>query len=146
MTVSPDDIAGLPITQFAFPGPLRDELNAAILKGVKTSTTSLVVEYSVEDEPLPEAGRRSVLIDSDERPIAILETTGVRFARVGDVDLRHAIDEGEGYTTVAEWRAAHERFWQSQDMRDYLGDPDFTVDDDTEAVLERFRLVERISG
>jgi hypothetical protein len=32
----------LPIVQFAFPGPLRDQPVAAILAGEKTTTTSLV--------------------------------------------------------------------------------------------------------
>jgi uncharacterized protein YhfF len=131
----------LPTTGFAFPGPLRDRLNAAILDGSKTSTTSLVVDYRVADEPFPQAGRRAVILDSEERPLAVIETTEVRFARVGDVDLRHAVDEGEGYASVAEWRAGHEGFWHSENMRQYLGDPGFTVDDDTEAVLERFRVV-----
>ena len=62
--------------------------------------------------------------------------------RLADVDLRHAIDEGEGYETVARWRAGHERFWHSSGMRAYLGDPDFTVDDDTLVVAERFRRVD----
>ncbi len=51
------------------------------------------------------------------------------------------MDEGEGYTSVAEWRAGHERFWHSEEMRSALEDPEFTVTDDTPAVLERFRLV-----
>jgi hypothetical protein len=53
---------------------------------------ALVLEYRLEDEPFPEAGRRVVFLGSD-------------------------------------------------DMRQALGDPAFTVDDDTEAVLERFRVV-----
>jgi uncharacterized protein YhfF len=135
------EAADLPTTGFAFPGALRDQLNAAILDGAKTSTTSLVLEYRLEDEPFPQAGRRVVFLDSDDRPLAVIETTEVRFARLGDVDLAHAVDEGEGYTSVAEWRAGHESFWHSDDMRQALGDPTFTVDDDTEAVLERFRVV-----
>jgi uncharacterized protein YhfF len=135
------DVADLPTTAFGFPGPLRDQLNAAILDGAKTSTTSLVLEYRLEDEPFPQAGRRVVFLDSDDRPLAVIETTEVRFARLGDVDLAHAVDEGEGYASVAEWRAGHESFWHSDDMRQALGDPTFTVDDDTEAVLERFRVV-----
>jgi len=35
----------LPIVEFAFPGPLRDQLVAAILAGEKTTTTSLVADY-----------------------------------------------------------------------------------------------------
>ena len=139
--VSAAAVADLPTTGFAFPGALRDQLNAAILDGSKTSTTSLAIEYRLEDEPFPEAGRRVVMLGSDERPLAVIETTGVRFARLGDVDLAHAVDEGEGYASVAEWRAGHEDFWHSDAMRQALGDPAFAVDDDTEAVLERFRVV-----
>jgi uncharacterized protein YhfF len=129
---------------FAFPGPLRDSLVAAILAGQKTSTTSLLIEYEHDDEPLPEAGERSVVVDSEDKPVAVIETTDVRVIRLGDIDLAHAIDEGEGYGTVAAWRAGHEQFWHSPEMRSYLGDPAFAVDDDTMAVAERFRLVERL--
>jgi uncharacterized protein YhfF len=129
---------------FAFPGPLRDSLVAAILAGQKTSTTSLLIEYEHDDEPLPEVGERSVVVDSEDKPVAVIETTDVRVIRLGDIDLAHAIDEGEGYETVAAWRAGHEQFWHSPEMRSYLGNPAFTVDDDTLAVAERFRLVERL--
>jgi uncharacterized protein YhfF len=129
---------------FAFPGPLRDSLVAAILAGQKTSTTSLLIEYEHDDEPLPEVGERSVVVDSEDKPVAVIETTGVRVIRLGDIDLAHAIDEGEGYETVAAWRAGHEQFWHSPEMRSYLGDPAFAVADDTLAVAERFRLVERL--
>lgn len=141
MTGTPLDITSLPTTGFAFPGPLREELDAAILAGAKTSTTGLVIDYEVEGEAFPAVGERHVVLDSRDRPIAVIEVTEVRFARVGDVDLAHAVDEGEGYTTVAEWRVAHERFWHSAEMREALGIPGFTVNDDTVAVLERFRLV-----
>ncbi|MEC5183412.1 2-phospho-L-lactate transferase [Cryobacterium sp. MP_3.1] len=136
----------LPIAEFAFPGPLRDQLVAAILDGSKTSTTSTLIEYGIEDEPLPVIGSRQVLIDSAGRPVAIIETTGMRVVRLGAVDLDHARAEGEGYDSVAAWRVAHESFWQSADMRAYLGDPAFTVTDDTEVVLERLRLIEVLPG
>jgi hypothetical protein len=38
-------------------------------------------------------------------------------------------------------RAGHETFWHSPEVRAELGDPGFTVNDDTRVVLERFRLV-----
>ncbi|MFH9004839.1 ASCH domain-containing protein [Streptomyces afghaniensis] len=138
---APADIASMPRIEFAFPGPLRDRLVAAILNGSKTSTTGLVVDYEHEGEPLPEVGNRSVVVDSDQRPVAVVEVTGVRVVPLGQVDLAHVTDEGEGHTSVAEWREGHERFWHSAEMRAALGDPGFTVDDTTPAVLERFRLV-----
>ncbi|NGO43436.1 ASCH domain-containing protein [Streptomyces ureilyticus] len=140
-SASPEDLASLPKAEFAFPGPLRDRLVAAILDGSKTSTAELLVEYEQEGEPLPEVGSRSVVVDSDDRPVGVIEVTGVRVVPLAQVDLAHAVDEGEGYTSVAEWRAGHERFWRSEEMRAVLEDPGFTVDDTTPAVLERFRLV-----
>lgn len=131
----------MPRAYFAFPGPLRDQLVGAILSGAKTSTSSLLADYEHEGEPLPEVGEVSVVVDSDDQPVAVIETTGVHTVRLGDVDLQHAIDEGEGYTTVAEWRTGHENFWHSPEARASLGDPAFTVDDDTLMVAERFRVV-----
>jgi uncharacterized protein YhfF len=131
----------MPRAEFAFPGPLRDRLVAAILDGSKTSTTALVVDYEHEGEPLPEVGSRSVVIDSDELPVAIIEVTDVRIVPLAQVDLAHVVDEGEGHTSVAEWREGHERFWHSEEMRAALEDPSFTVDDTTPVVLERFRVI-----
>ncbi|MBC2878207.1 MULTISPECIES: ASCH domain-containing protein [Streptomyces] len=132
---------GLPRAEFAFPGPLRDRLVAAILDGSKTSTTGLVVDYEHEGESLPRVGERSVVVDSDDRPVAVIEVTDVRVVRLDEVDFAHVVDEGEGDASVAEWRANHESFWHSAEMRAALGEPDFTVDDSTLAVLQRFRLV-----
>ncbi|MFJ9947364.1 ASCH domain-containing protein [Kitasatospora sp. NPDC091207] len=139
----PDDprVAALRVAEFAFPGPLRDQLVAAVLNGAKTSTTGLVADYEHENEPLPRVGVRSAVIDSAGRPVAVTETTDVRVVPLAEVDLRHAVDEGEGFTTVAEWRSVHEGFWHGEEMRAALGDPGFTVDDTTPVVLERFRVV-----
>ncbi|ELP68982.1 ASCH domain-containing protein [Streptomyces turgidiscabies] len=137
----PPATEGLPKAEFAFPGPLRDQLVAAILDGSKTSTTGLVIDYEHEGDALPEVGGRSVVVDSEDRPVGIIEITGVRVVPLAAVDLAHALDEGEGYTDVAAWRAGHERFWHSAEMRAALDDPGFTVTDATLTVLERFRLV-----
>ncbi|AEN09045.1 MULTISPECIES: ASCH domain-containing protein [unclassified Streptomyces] len=128
----------------AFPGPVRDQLVEAVLRGEKVSTTGLLAEYEAEREELPPVGERSALIDSGGREVAVVELTEVRVLPLGSVDLRHALDEGEGYTSVAAWRTAHEAFWHSAEMREGLGDPTFTVDDDTMVVAERFRVVERL--
>jgi len=132
----------LPVAQFAFPGPLRDQLVAAILAGAKTTTSGLVMGYEREQEPLPHPGLRQVVVDSAGKPVAVIETTAVRVVRLADVDLAHALGEGEGYTSVAEWRAGHEEFWHSADMRAELDDPEFTVDDDTLVMAQTFRLAE----
>jgi uncharacterized protein YhfF len=131
----------LSVGEFAFPGPLRDQLVAAIVDGAKTTTTGLVEDYERDGEPLPCPGDREVVIDSAGAPVTLIEIIAVRVLRVGDVDLAHAIGEGEGYGCVADWRAGHEAFWHSAEMRDSLGDPSFTVNDDTLAVAMEFRVV-----
>ena len=138
-----DDLAALDAWGFAFPGPLRDELTALALAGIKTTTAGLFAEQQADGEELSVPGRREVLLDSDERPVAVIETVACRVVRLADVDDRHAIDEGEGYANAAEFRLAHERFWNEylDDLRARLG-PDFVIDDDTLVVLQRFRLVE----
>jgi uncharacterized protein YhfF len=132
----------LPAAEFGFPGPLRDLLVAAILSAAKTSTSSLVLGYQRENEPLPAVGQRSAVLDSAGRRVAVIETTEVRVVRLADVDLQHALDEGEGYESVEQWRSGHERFWHSDEVRAEMGDPDFTVNDDTLVVAERFRLID----
>ncbi len=139
----PDDpqVLALPPEEFAFPGPIRDELVAAVLSGTKTSTTALVADYEHAGDPLPQVGERAAVLDSDGRRVAVIETTDVRVVPLAEVDLQHALDEGEGYGSVAQWRATHERFWRSPEMLAALDDPDFTVDDSTPLLLQRFRLL-----
>src|SRR5215471_7182085 len=99
--------------EFAFPGPLRDQLVALVLSGAKTATTGLFLP----DEPLEEVGQRLAVVDSDERPVAVIELTDVRVVRLADVVLRHAVDAGEGDESVAQWGANLEKFWHSEEVR-----------------------------
>ncbi len=87
-----------------------------------------------------------MVVDSSNQPVAVIETTSVRVVRLGDVDLSHAMDEGEGFNSVAEWRTGHERFWHCDEMRRELAEPTFTVTDDTPVILERFRVIERLNA
>lgn len=107
-----------------------------MLDGSKTSTSSLLIEYERDGDPLPVVGRRYVMVDSHERPVGLVETTEVPLVPLGEIDLPFAREEGEGYESVAAWREAHERFWTENV-------PGVALDDDTVVVAERFRLVER---
>jgi uncharacterized protein YhfF len=131
----------LSVGEFAFPGPLRDRLVAAILTGAKTTTSGLVADYEHGAEPLPRPGDREVVIDSAGEPVTVIELVAVAVIRLADADLAHAVGEGEGYGSVADWRAGHEAFWHSAEMRAAMGDPTFTVDDDTLVVAQEFRVV-----
>jgi uncharacterized protein YhfF len=72
-----------------------------------------------------------VLLGFDDEPVGVVELTEVRVVPAGEIDLQFARDEGEGFESVEDWRVAHERFFEQP------------IDDDTEVVAVRFRLVER---
>jgi uncharacterized protein YhfF len=113
---------------------LRRKLVDAVLRGDKTGTAGLRADYAPHTaEPLPQVGERFALLGFDDEEVAVVETTEVRVLPAGDIDLAFALDEGEGFETVADWRRAHEEFWA-----------DRGIGDDTLMVAERFRLVERL--
>jgi len=137
-----DAPAKLPLAEFAFPGPLREALVAAILSGEKTTTTGLYEQYLREGEALEQPGSRSLVVDSEGRPVAVIETLAVELCCFAEVGLQFAIDEGEGFETVAAWREAHVRFFTSPEMVAALGEPPVVISDDTIVVCETFRLAE----
>jgi uncharacterized protein YhfF len=134
------------ICEFGFPGPLRDRLVDAVLRGAKTATSALMVEWEEEAEPLPQVGERQTVVDSEGRPVAVIEVFAVDVIRLGDADLRLALEEGEGFRSVAEWREDHERYWNDEVKPQLRGGSAWQLDDDTQVVAQRFRLVERLAG
>jgi uncharacterized protein YhfF len=128
------------LMELGSPGPLRDRLVSAVVGGEKTATSSLLVQYEQAGEPLPQPGTRKHLVDSDEETVGVVELVAVQLVRLGEVDLGVALDEGEGFGSVAEWREAHEEFWRKEILPD-LGLPDSWLNDDTMVVVERFRHV-----
>jgi len=112
---------------------LRRHLVEAVLRGSKTATASLRDSFEPNtDERMPEVGEQLLLVGWDDEPLGVVETTEVRVVPAGQVDLQFARDEGEGFESVADWRAAHERFWS-----------DRAITDETLVVCEWFRLISR---
>ena len=142
----PKQMLGYPAFGFAGPGPLREELTASVLAGIKVGTSSLVADYILDQGPLPTVGERDVIYDSEHRPVCIIEITKWRLATIGTVDDEFAWSEGEGFADAAAWREAHIRFWNGylDEYRDGLRDPDFELTHSTPVVCESFRLVARI--
>jgi len=122
---------------------MRDRLVGAVLRGEKTATTSLLAELEANQEALPPAGERRSVVDSRDRPVAVIELLAVDVIELGEADTGLARDEGEGFESVAQWREAHERFWTDEVIP---GLPDsLQLTDDTPVVVERFRLVSPVS-
>ncbi|MET4647462.1 uncharacterized protein YhfF [Streptomyces atratus] len=131
----------LPTLELAFPGPDRDRGVAAILSGQKTALTGLLEIYEHAGEAVPQTGQRFSVLDSEGRSAVTIELVDVRVVPVKDIDDDFARAEGRGYSDVAQWRAAHEEFFRSDGVSEFLGHAP-VVDDDTLVVAERFRVVE----
>ena len=62
---------------FGGEGDLADELAALVLAGKKRATASLPSEYTSLNEPLPQAGDLSIILDGKGNPVGIIERTSV---------------------------------------------------------------------
>lgn len=126
-----------PAWSFGDSPELADELLGLVLSGVKTGTSSVLAEYG-PDEPLPQVGELSILLDGAGNPRALIQTTEVVQTTFGAVDAEFAAAEGEGDLSLAHWREGHEAYW-----RRVLAGLDEPVEF-TEAlpiITERFKLV-----
>lgn len=130
----------LPTLELAFPGPERDRGVAAILSGQKTALTGLLEIYEHAGEAVPQTGQRFSVLDSEGRPAVTIELVDVRVVPMKEIDDDFARAEGRGYSDVARWRAAHEEFFRSDGVSDFLGRTP-VIDDDTLVVAQRFRVV-----
>ena len=100
-------------TAFAFGDEpaLADELGALVMAGRKRATTSLAIQYTSLNLPLPTAFDLSIILAGNGQPCAIIERTQVTTLAFEDVDAPYAAIEGEGDCSLASWRAAHERYF-----------------------------------
>ena len=105
---------------------LRRKLVAAVLAGEKTATAGLA-----EPEGRRRAWNALRAHDYEDEPVAIVEVTEAQILPASKIDLQFARDEGEGFESVEDWHAAHERFEQK-------------LLPDTKIAATRFRLVQRL--
>lgn len=94
---------------FAHTKELADELGSYVLNGTKTATCSAKVLYDKHDEPLPQVGQYSIVLNGAEEPIAIIETVDVSIVPMNEVTEAFAIAEGEG--DYNDWWNGHVKFF-----------------------------------
>lgn len=127
-------IDGLRTLELGTPGEMRDRLNGLVLAGQKTATAGLLsTDYEAEDEPIEQVGEQMVLVDTQGSAIAQVEVTGVDVTAFDAVTWQFADAEGEGFTSIEDWRAGHRRFWTAAGVQ---------VDNSTMVVCLRFRLID----
>ena len=124
-----------PYESWAF-GDEPDKLAALVKSGVKTATCSAYDLYQAEDEPLPQEGEYSVILDSKGDAVCIVKTTKVYVAEFHQVSKEHAYKEGEGDRSLGHWRNVHIDFLTRE-----LAGLHMTFSEHTKVVCEEFELV-----
>lgn len=117
-------------------GEATDELAALVLQGKKTATASAYDLYAIENEPLPAVGSYSVILDSHDNAICIIQTTKVYVVPFHEVSELHAYKEGEGDRSLTYWRKVHEKFFTECFVEIGL-----SFDEHTQIVCEEFEVV-----
>jgi uncharacterized protein YhfF len=94
-------------SQFGDHSDLADKLGNLILKGVKTATCSALWEWEVEGSELPRVGSKTIVLDSNDSPLCVIETIEVVIRAFNEVDARFAYEEGEDDRSLESWRKEH---------------------------------------
>jgi len=117
-------------------GEMQDRLNALVLAGDKRATAGLWNEdYVLEGEALDEVGERQALLGDDGTLIAIIEVVRVEQVPFAEVTWAFAQEEGEGFTSIDDWRDGHRGYWTGEGVE---------VDDDTPIVCVWFEVVDDV--
>jgi uncharacterized protein YhfF len=125
-------VDGLRSCELGFPGEQRERLNGYVLHGRKRASAGVLAEYDEEGEVLEQVGERLVLLDSEGREVGRIEVTDVVVRRFADVPWEFADAEGEGFTSIADWREGHRRHWAREGRE---------ITPDTQVVCLSFDLV-----
>lgn len=131
MSAIDDPYASAVAFSFGDSPEMAEELLALVLSGRKTATCGALRDYG-GSEPVPEVGRRDVVLDGSGRRAAVIETVEAVQRRFDEVDSDFARHEGEGDLSYDYWREAHEAYF----ARNGGFSPDMIL------VCERFRVVE----
>lgn len=124
---------GLRVMELGTPGKMRTWLTDLALSGAKQGTAGLLdLDYHVENEPLEHVGEHLALVGDDGTQVATIEITAISQVPFSEVTWEFADSEGEGYTTIDDWRESHRRYWRAEG---------YEVNDSTIVVCVSFRVV-----
>ncbi len=115
---------------------LANELAALVMGGSKTATCSALWEWQAEGKPITEVGLKTIVLDGNDEPVCIIETTEVIIRPYAEVDAQFAFEEGEGDRSLNYWRDAHWHFFSR-----VLGKIGKAPALDMPLVCERFRVI-----
>ena len=117
-------------------GAVPDKLAQLVIEGTKQATASLHQLYVDTFEPMPQVGQYSVILNSKQEAVCIIQTIEIQIIPFKDVTEEMAMIEGEGDKSLAYWREVHLEFFEEEAKS--IG-KSFT--EDMLVIFETFRLV-----
>lgn len=114
-----------------------DTLAKLVVDGIKTATCSGYIFYELENETLPTTEDYNIILNSENKPVAITTTTEVTIKPMNEVSEEFAIAEGEGDRTYRYWWNEHETFFTNE-----LKAIGHEFSDDMLLVCERFKVID----
>ena len=129
------DITETEYDAWAF-GDDSDMLAELVKQGIKTATSSAYPLYEINQEPLPEDLGYSVILNSKEEAVCIIENRKVYTIPFCEVSKEHAFKEGEGDRSIDFWREVHQVFFT-----ECMEEAGMVFDENMLVVCEEFQLV-----
>ena len=117
-------------------GGAPDKLAKLVLERIKTATCSAYELYVHKNEPTPQIGDYSVILDSRDDAVCIIQTTKIYIAPYSSCSAEHAYKEGEGDRSLSYWKKVHEEFF-TDEMKSINKD----FDEDMLLIYEEFKVV-----
>lgn len=124
------------VFSFGDTAQMADELGELVLIGKKTGTSSGYDLYT-EDEVKPYTGQFSIVVDSKEQPLCVIENINVEVMPFSEVTEVHARKEGEGDLSLSYWKKAHLDFFPKY-YKEELG---VEFGDDHRIIYEEFKVI-----
>ena len=113
---------------------MADELGDLIVRDIKTATCEALWQWG--DQPVPETGQITVVLNGHGEPICIIEATEVTIRKYNEVDSDFAQAEGEGDFSLDYWRDAHKNYFSRT-----LPKIGKEFSEDMPLVCERFKVI-----
>lgn len=106
------------------------------MDGIKAATCPAPIFYELEKEQLPTMEDYNIVLNSDDKPVAIVKTVEVTITPMNKVSEEFAIAEGEGDKIYRYWWEAHEEFFRKK-----LNSIEREFSEDMLLVCERFEVI-----
>ncbi len=81
---------------------------------LKTATCSGYIFYEHENEPIPSTKDCSIILNSDDKPVAIIKTMEVELTPMNQVNEEFVVAVGERDRAYQYWWEAHEKFFRDE--------------------------------